>query len=161
MDLNETVLMLRYVNNFDARVQFNEPSVEMWQKILAPVTPGEARQAIEEHYMTNGEIAATAAGIRKRALNIRERIVAKQSALTATPSTTEIKNPNSYRVRNPEIWERLFEEGRRQANEERARNGAKFGVGLGTTDHDGELHDFPQPNYTGMGVPHWADEPAA
>jgi len=156
MDLNETVHMLRYVNNFDARVQFNEPSVEMWQKILAPVTPAEARQAIEEHYTQNDGTAASAAGIRKRALNVRERWAAKQRALTAQPATTTIKNPNSFRARNPELWDQLFEQGRKEANEERARNGIRFGVGV--TEHDGEIHEFHQPTYTGWAIP---ENPAA
>lgn len=155
MDLNETIHVMRNLNNFDPRIPFNEPSVAQWQRILAPVTPAEARQAIDEHYTSNDTTAITPAGVRKRALNIRDRWAAKQRALTAEPATTTIKNPNSFRARNPELWDKLFEQGRKEANEERAINGARYGVNP-ITEHDGELHEFHKPNYTGF-----AEYPAA
>jgi hypothetical protein len=32
-----------------------------------------------------------------------------------------VKHPLSWRKRNPELWDQLFEEGRRQGNEERRK----------------------------------------
>lgn len=141
MDLTETIHMLRWVSNIDARVMFSEPAVEMWQHALEPVTAAEAKQAVLDHYRTNDQFPATHAGIRKRALNLRDTIKAQHRAIEATPASTTIKHPNSWRARNPEKWDALFEQGRIDGNEERMRNAAKLN-GIPSTHEDGELHQF-------------------
>lgn len=157
MDLNETAHMLRWLSNIDARVMFSEPAVEMWQHALAPVTAAEAKQAVLDHYRTNDQFPATHAGIRKRALNLRDTINAQHRAIDATPASTTIKHPNSWRARNPEKWDAMFEQGRRDANAERGINGARYGVKATTPEaREGNLTQFNMPEYTD-----WADEPAA
>lgn len=119
MDRREVIAMLTWVNQTDARVLLNEASAELWGNAMAPVRSAEAKQAVLDHYERN-ETACTPAGIRKRALAIRETQLAKQHALTAAP-----KKPNvSYdalrkRALRPEFIE-AFEAGRREGNAERA-----------------------------------------
>jgi len=124
MDLQETILMLRWLSNVDARVIFTEPAAEMWAHALAPIEASEAKQAILDHYRTNDQFPATHAGIRKRALAVRDTREAQQRAIEPPKA---YKNPLSWRARNPEEWDRLFEEGRQQGNAERARNGRASG----------------------------------
>lgn len=141
MDLTETIHMLRWLSNIDARVMFNEPAVEMWQHALDPVTAAEAKQAVLDHYRQSDQFPATHAGIRKRALNLRDTIQAQHRAIEATPARPVVTNPRSLRSRDPERWDRLFEEGRKQGNEERLRNAAKLN-GTPSPHDDGELHQF-------------------
>lgn len=149
MDLNETIHFLRWVSSVDARVMFNEPAVEMWQHALAPVAAAEAKQAVLDHYRQSDQFPATHAGIRKRALNVRDMQQAQHRALEATPASTTIKNPNSWRARNPQEWNRLFEQGRREANAERAINGARYGVKANSPEaREGNLTQFNMPEYT-------------
>jgi hypothetical protein len=60
-----------------------------------------------DHYRGN-ETAATPAGIRRLTYAIRERAAAVQSALEAGPT---VKDPNTFRSRDPERWERLKAQG--------------------------------------------------
>lgn len=157
MDLTETVHMLRWLSSIDPRVVFNEASAEMWQHSLEPVTAAEAKQAVLDHYRQNDQFPATYAGIRKRALNIRDMQAAQHRALEATPSGTTVYNPRAMRSRNPELWDQLFEEGRRQGNETRAINGAQYGVKATSPEaQNGELTQFNMPEYTD-----WADQTEA
>lgn len=118
MNLEETIHMLRWLSNIDARVIFTEPAAEMWAHALAPFEASEAKQAVLDHYRTNDQFPATHAGIRKRALAVRDTREAQQRAINPPKA---YKNPMSWRARNPAEWDRLFEEGRRQGNAERAR----------------------------------------
>lgn len=88
MNLVETNSFLTWLSQYDGRVKVTDPSVQIWADSLTHATSDEVRQAILDHYQGN-ETCATPAGIRKRTLAIRERAVAKRSALTAGPATPE------------------------------------------------------------------------
>lgn len=88
MNLVETNSFLTWLSQYDGRVKVTDPSVQIWADSLTHATSDEVRQAILDHYQGN-ETCATPAGIRKRTLAIRERAVAKRSALTAKPDLTE------------------------------------------------------------------------
>jgi hypothetical protein len=81
------------------------------------VDPAVAKQAVLEHYKANESIAASPGAISKRAANIKASREAGQRAID--PPAQPVKHPLSWRARNPELWDQLFEEGRRQGNEER------------------------------------------
>jgi hypothetical protein len=135
MDHKQTIAMLTWINQVDPRVMLNEASVETWAYSMAPVEVGEAKQAVLEHYKANEAIAANPATIRKRALNIRasrDAFARAQSLEAPKP----VKHPLSWRARNPEEWDRLFEEGRRQGNEER-RRATEARQGPSEPDHSG------------------------
>ena len=111
--------MLRWINESDPRVQFNDSSVEMWLYALRTVDASVAKQAVLEHVKQHEGIPATPAAISKRAGYIKSSREAGQRAIEANPKP--VKHPLSWRARNPAEWDRLFEEGRRQGNEERRR----------------------------------------
>ena len=77
-----------------------------------------AKQAVLEHVRQHEAIAVTPAAIAKRASNIKTSRDAGQRAIEANPKQSNM-HPMSWRSRNPEEWDRLFEAGRQQANEER------------------------------------------
>lgn len=118
MNIEEAVTLITWVNQHDPRVQVNKGSRDMWAHSLAPYTYDECRQAILDHYRLNDEETVTPAKIRKRAEMVRNQRAGFQSAIEANPKQSS-KHPLSWRARNPELWDQLFEEGRRQGNEER------------------------------------------
>jgi hypothetical protein len=121
MQVQEVISMLRWVNETDPRVMFNDAAVEVWLYALRPTDPAVAKQAILEHYKANEGIAASPAAISKRARNIATSREAGNRAAAIDPPAQPVKHPLSWRARNPELWDQLFEEGRRQGNEERRR----------------------------------------
>ena len=128
MDYKQTIAMLTWVNQVDPRVMLNEASVDVWAYSLRSTDLAVAKQAVLEHYKANESIAASPGAISKRARNIATSREAGNRAVAIEPAQP-VKNPLSWRARNPELWDQLFEEGRRQGNEERrrateARNGA-------------------------------------
>jgi hypothetical protein len=117
MQVQEVISMLRWVNETDPRVMFTDAAVEVWHYALRTVDPAVAKQAILEHYKQHESIAATPGAISKRAGYIKSSREAGQRAIEAPAQP--VKHPLSWRARNPELWDQLFEEGRRQGNEER------------------------------------------
>jgi hypothetical protein len=119
MQLDETVALITWVNQHDPRVQVTKGARDIWAHSLAPVTYDEARQAVLEHYRANDAEVPNPGTIRKRALAIRGSREAGNRAAAIEPAPQPVKHPLSWRARNPELWDQLFEEGRRQGNEER------------------------------------------
>ncbi len=109
MDHKQTIAMLTWINQVDPRVMLNEASAETWAYALRNIPGDVAKQAVLEHYKANESIAASPGAISKRSANIKNSREAKTSAITAGPI---VKHPNSWRSRNPEEWDRLFEQGR-------------------------------------------------
>jgi len=122
MNLTETNAFLTWVSQYDGRVNNTPAAVEIWQNALIFTTVAEAKQAAEEHYRANDTTAATPGTIRKRCMQIQSTNTAKARALTATP-TPRTTNPNSFRARNPELWDQLFEQGRQARREELTAKG--------------------------------------
>jgi len=117
MQVQEVISMLRWINEGDPRVQFNDSAVEFWHYSLRTVDAAVAKQAVLEHVRQHEAIAVTPAAIAKRASNIKTSREAGQRAIE--PPRNQVKHPMSWRARNPDEWDRLFEAGRQQANEER------------------------------------------
>ena len=115
MDHKQTIAMLTWINQVDPRVMLNEANVEVWAYAMSATPADVAKQAVLEHYKANEGIAASPGAISKRAANIRNSREAKNSALEALPP---VKHPSSWRSRNPEEWDRLFELGRQQRKAE-------------------------------------------
>ena len=136
MDVKQTIAMLTWINQTDPRVMLNEASVERWHYALRTVEPSVAKQAVLEHYKAHEDIPASSAAIAKRAGYIKSSRDAGDRARVIEPPKP-VRHPLSWRARNPELWDQLFEEGRRQGNAERAaatekRNGQQ---------HNQENHD--------------------
>jgi hypothetical protein len=117
MQIQETITFLRWLCEHEYRIQYSDAAVEVWHYSLRSVEPAVAKQAVLEHYKANEAVVATPGGIAKRAANIKASREAGQRAID--PPAQPVKHPLSWRARNPELWDQLFEEGRRQGNEER------------------------------------------
>jgi hypothetical protein len=135
MDHKQTIAMLTWINQVDPRVMLNEASVETWAYAMRNAAPDVAKQAVLEHYKANESIAASPGAISKRARNIATSREAGNRAAALEPAQP-VKHPLSWRARNPEEWDRLFEEGRRQGNEER-RRATEARSGTSEPDHSG------------------------
>ena len=119
MQLDDVVGLITWVNSHDPRVQVTKGARDIWAHSLAPVTSDEARQAVLEHYRANDQEVPNPGTIRKRALAIRASREAGQRAIE--PVAQPVKHPLSWRKRNPDLWDQLFEQGRQEGNEERRR----------------------------------------
>jgi hypothetical protein len=156
MDRREAAEIVVAINQFDTHVQSNAVADAIWFKALQPFSRELAWEAVVEHYTLNDAVSATPSMIRKRATAMASRFEAKERALTAQPAITAIKNPNSFRARNPELWDQLFEEGRKQGNEERMRNAAKLNTQKADSEEarEGNLTQF---NYQPNQYTDWAE----
>lgn len=113
MNLEETVTIMTWVNQHDPRVQITKPSRDIWANALAPYSYDECMQAVLDHYRLNDDESVSPAKIRKRAELVRSQRAGRQSAIEANPKQSS-NSPMSWRARNPEEWDRLFEQGRQE-----------------------------------------------
>ena len=118
MDMVQTSGLLVWINQFDPFVQTNDATVDIWSYSMAPISYEEAEEAVTQHYRANPGVKAEPGAILKRALQIRTSREAGQRAIE--PPRNRVKHPLSWRARNPEEWDRLFEAGRREGNAMRA-----------------------------------------
>jgi len=125
MNLEEAVTLMTWVNQHDARVQITKASRDIWANALGPYTYDESRQAVLDHYRLTDEDPVTPAKIRKRAELVRSQRTGRQSAIEANPKQSS-KHPLSWRARNPEEWDRLFELGRQERRDDLQRRGIAF-----------------------------------
>lgn len=125
MNLEEAVTLMTWVNQHDARVQITKASRDIWANALEPYTYDESRQAVLDHYRLTDEDPVTPAKIRKRAELVRSQRSGRQSAIEANPKQSS-KHPMSWRARNPEEWDRLFELGRQERRNDLQRRGVAF-----------------------------------
>jgi len=117
VQVQEVISMLRWINEGDPRVQFNDSAVEQWHYAMRTVDPAVAKQAVLEHVKQHESIQVTPAAISKRAGYIKTSREALHRAIE--PPRNQVKHPMSWRARNPDEWDRLFEAERARANEER------------------------------------------
>lgn len=117
MQYTETIALLTRINQADPLVILDDATVDIWVHTMEHVEFDDAWQAVLDHYRLHDNVPAKAAAIRKRAMDFRASKEGRAKALTAGPRP--VANPLSYRQRNPEEWDRLYEEGRRQGNAER------------------------------------------
>jgi hypothetical protein len=121
MNAEETVTLITWINQHDPRVQINKAAREIWAHSLADkITFEDAKQAVLEHYRDNDREVANPGTIRKRAIHIRSRHGAEESAEFALDTrrreleARDAATQRSWRSRNPELWDELFEQGRRE-----------------------------------------------
>ena len=119
MDHKQTIAMLTWINQVDPRVMLNQAAAETWAYSLRNVDPAVAKQAVLEHYKANESIAASPGAISKRAANIKASRDAGQRAIDASPRPVKTEADYRRKIRETPEFMALFEEGRRQGNEER------------------------------------------
>jgi hypothetical protein len=94
-------------------------TVETWHELIGHVDYDTAMAALTIHRRTSSEYLLPShiiANLRK-AREKQTIAEAKARAITATPNHPPT-NPNTYRARNPELWDHLLEQGKqaRQAD---------------------------------------------
>lgn len=116
----EIILMLGWLKAQDPRIQQNDPAVDGWEAALRPFSAHEVRKVLERHIITNPE-PPRPADIRRATTAYVEYQRARQSAIEPPK---RVKHPSAWRSRNPELWDQLFAQGRREGNAVRARHTA-------------------------------------
>ena len=128
MNLVETTQLIVWINQFDPFVQANDSAADIWLHSMSPLAYTEAEEAVVQHYRQNPGIHAQPGAILKRALQIRSSRQAGQRAIE--PVTRPVQHPSSWRSRNPQEWDRLFEQGRKEGNAQRASRSGGARVGF-------------------------------
>ncbi|MHC6175437.1 hypothetical protein [Glutamicibacter sp. X7] len=126
MNLTESKMAIAFANQIDPRVQMNDATAEVWATSLQAHEATKVRWAITQHYATsnaNGEgtHAITPARIRRLIHSKAEEVETKQRALE--PPRGRTRSIESFRDRNPELWDKLVQEGREQFHAEEANHG--------------------------------------
>lgn len=117
----EANALITWLNQGDRRITNTDATAEIWAGVLIDVPLEAGRAAIIEHYRLNGEKQPDPKGVRAIAYDLRNRAAAKQSALEQPQP--KIKNPLSYRQRNPELWDQLFQKGQEARRTKLRRKG--------------------------------------
>ena len=112
--------MLRWINEGDPRVQFNDSAVEQWHYALRTVEAAVAKQAVLEHVKLHEGIPVSPAAISKRAGYIKNSRDAGQRAIDATPRPPKTEADYRRKIRETPEFMALFEKGRLEGNEMRA-----------------------------------------
>jgi hypothetical protein len=117
--IDETLTFLRWLCEHEYRIQYSDAAVEIWHYALRAADSAVSKQAVLEHYRANEAVVASPGGIAKRAGYIQSAREAGSRAIEA-PShnpreheASDAATKRSWRARNPELWDELFERGRR------------------------------------------------
>lgn len=121
MNVNEARAFLTWANQHDPRVEPSPVNAEIWAHALGPYYPEQVKQAALEFYRTAGDKKITPGELRRFIQSLRTSEEARQRALD--PPARVITSPGAYRSRNPEVWDRLREQGRREHLESLKRSG--------------------------------------
>lgn len=125
MNFTDSKMALAFANQIDPRVQMNDATAEVWQAALHAHEPVKVRWAITQHYGTsnaNGEgtYAITPARIRRLIQNKAETVETQARALE--PPRNRVRSPESFRQRNPELWDKHFAAGQAAYHEEQEKD---------------------------------------
>ena len=132
---------MTYANQIDARIQLNDATLDAWWVAMEHVDFDAAKWGITDYYAkanpngTHGVQVLLPAALKHRVNAEVERRAARKRALAPKP----VKSPTqTFRARNPELWDRLVEEGR-QAHlaylEQRGRLGPRPGFSRDKPSH--------------------------
>ena len=125
MTPDELRACITFANGIDPRVQMTAPNAELWGRTVGTRAAVEVKAAIMLHYErpappNRDRPTIDAATVRKIINEETARSDALQSAQRALPPA---RNPNSWRERHPEEWERLVIKGRDDRRAELAARG--------------------------------------
>jgi hypothetical protein len=118
----EARAFLTWANQHDPRVEPSPVNAEIWAHALGPYYPEQVKQAALEFFRTAGDKKINPGDLWKLIQSLKASEEARQRALD--PPATVINSPGAYRSRNPELWDRLREQGRREHLEQLKRSGA-------------------------------------
>lgn len=120
MNTNEARAFLTWANQHDPRVEPSPVNAEIWAHALGPYYPEQVKEATLR-FFTQSTDKVTPAAVRTLVQSIRTSEDAKRRALEPTPR--EVKNPRAYRARNPELWDQLVQQGKRERDADLRRRG--------------------------------------
>jgi hypothetical protein len=127
MNADETRAAITWANQIDPLVQMNQPTLELWAKVLHGNTPAEVHAAItvyyERPYTGFGKRPPIEAPMIRRIVQQEtERATAKASAVKALPRGSADPTA-SWRDRNPDEWDQLVAKGREDRRKDLERRG--------------------------------------
>lgn len=120
----DVVSLVQNLAAMDGRVVITDMALSVWADNLEGKAQVDVQTAVRNWFREERHGPPTPAGIRKLSLGAKEARVAKSRAIA--PPAREVTNPMTYRGRNPEEWDRLYELGRREGDEMRARNSTRL-----------------------------------
>lgn len=111
----EAAEAVTYANQIDPFVQSNDATVEVWASALVSEPAQRVRWAIKTYYgkhQANGEQRQpiTPATIRRMITSEIQRMESKGRALE--PPRNRVRHPQTFRQRNPDLWDKHFAAGR-------------------------------------------------
>ena len=109
MNVNEARAFLTWANQHDPRVEPSPVNAEIWAHALGPYYPEQVKEATLR-FFTQSTDKVTPAAVRTLVQSILTSEDAKRRALE--PTAREVRDPRSYRARNPELWDQLFQQGK-------------------------------------------------
>ena len=116
----DVVTLVQNLAAMDGRVVITDMALSVWADNLEGKASVDVQTAVRNWLREERQGPPTPAGIRKLSLGAEEARVAKSRAIS--PPGREVKNPMSFRARNPQEWDRLYELGKREGEQMRARN---------------------------------------
>lgn len=120
--MRQTIALLTFVNQVDARVSLNESNAQVWAFSLDQVDVAVAKQAVMEFYKSEPILAASPAAIRKRAVAIQSARSATERAAIAGPDVWG--DPAKFRSLDPKRWDELVKQGSEDRQRELGMTGA-------------------------------------
>jgi hypothetical protein len=117
----DVVGCVTYLNQIDPRIQLNDSTTDLWFYAIESLQVDQVRWVIRDYYATSnpnqsgGVQPITPATLKHRLASMRERAAARSRAnevAKALEAGPVVRNPMSYRQRNPEEFERLMALGR-------------------------------------------------
>lgn len=116
MNQNEARAFLTWVNQHDPRVEPSPVNAEVWAHALGPYDGEQVKAAALEFYRTAGDQkispGAVRALVQSRATSAAGKRSAAESQRKVLDSPPRAVNPRSWRARNPELWDQLYEKGK-------------------------------------------------
>lgn len=127
MNFTDSKMALAFANQISPRMKMNDATAEVWQATLHAHEPVKVRWAITQHYGTgnaNGEstYAINMASIRRLIQSKTETFETQVRALE--PPRNRVGSPESFRQRNPELWDKHFAAGQAAYHENQEKDEA-------------------------------------
>lgn len=120
---DDVVTLVRNLAEMDGRVTLSELALSVWVEALQGRAAIDAQMAVRRWFSTEHDAPPSAAAIKKLTVSAATSREAKERAHALEQAPQKVKNPMSYRARNPELWDQLFQQGKREREADLRRRG--------------------------------------
>lgn len=115
MSPDEAATLLAFANQVDPLVSVNDANAEVWWAALQRQEFAKAKWCITDYYANtapgrDGRIPALTPGVLRHRIGDKAQTVTAQQRALNPPKP--YRDPNSFRDRNPDEWDRLVAQGR-------------------------------------------------